>query len=72
MSLFIWDIGYKHSLGWFKHVEHIAESISNLVLWRFRQRMGDYRHTLSSAKKVGVIIMGDFKQSLKWFKGVSS
>ena len=34
--------------------------------------MRDYRHTLSSAKKVGVIITGDFKYSHKWFKEVSS
>ena len=64
--------GYRNSLRWFKHVVHlpIAESMSNLMLWRPRQRIG-ITNTPSSAKEVGIIRTVDFKRSLKWFKEVS-
>ena len=55
--------GYKNSLRWFKQVEHlpIAESMSNLMLWRPRQRMGTTN--TPSAKEVSVRRMRDFKHS---------
>ena len=55
--------GYKNSLRWFKQVEHlpIAESMSNLMLWMPRQRMGTTN--TPSAKEVSVRRMRDFKHS---------